>query len=131
SDKEAHEFIDRFYRLRIREDGEIGDYLGENVSLLAPGDPTLFPFSGVWLGKDEVCEFFNLHKSLLTDREVKISKIIANNDSIAVVLEESGKLADNGEAVHLKRYELIQLVGYCKIGRISIYMDTYPLTQKL
>lgn len=129
SDREAHEFIDRFYRLRIQEEGNVEDYLDEQVSILAPGDPDIFPFSGAWVGKQQVCEFFNIHNSMLLDRKAEVNQIIANNDSIAAIIEESGKRPDTEEGVRVKRYELIQLVGDGKIGRISIYMDTFPLTK--
>ncbi len=128
SDIEAAVFVQHFYAERVWESGEVADFLDESVTLIAPGNPDKLPFSGVWIGKDNVLEFIDIHKKGLNNRTIAISSIIANNDTIAVVLEESGTNPDSGELVTLKRYDLIQLAEINKIGSITIYVDTYPFT---
>ncbi len=128
SDMEATLFVKKFYEERLWEKGEVSDYLADSVNLIAPGNPDCMPFSGIWIGTKEVLQFMAIHNRLLTNRTITIENILANNDVIAVVLEESGTIAETEEEITIKRYDLIQLAETHKIGSITIYADTYPLS---
>jgi len=127
-DRVAQDIVERFYRLRVGGVDDVEDFLDDQVSLLAPGNPDLLPFSGAWIGKEEVMTVFRIHRAALTNQEITLEKVIANHGSVAIRLTERGNLADTGRAVELMRYELVQLTDDNKIGKVSIYVDTYPLT---
>lgn len=128
TDSVAHDLVEKFCGL-VQEGGEVSGHLDDQISVIVPGNPDVLPFSGVWIGKQEIGECLNLVNSVILDRTVEIKQITANNGSVAVVSEEDGKLASNGESVHLKKYELFQLTENDKIGRISVYLDTFPIAQ--
>ncbi len=125
---DAVAFIEKFYAERDSEQGDVAKLMDDNITLIAPGNPEIIKFSGVWIGKESVLEFFNIHKELFSDRSVSITKIIANNDFIAVGLEESAVLNITGEKVTFSRYELFQMAGCDKAASITIYIDTRPLS---
>jgi ketosteroid isomerase-like protein len=126
SDVDSANFIEQFYK-DITAGAAIDDYLAENANALIPGDPTTIPFSGYWFGKDQVKDYYTIRNKILEDREFTTEQILANNNNVVAVTNERVKLKATTDEVKLYSITLFQLTENCKIGRISVFMDTLSL----
>jgi ketosteroid isomerase-like protein len=121
----AHECVETLIG-RLEDGRDIADLLDERVEIYAPGDATQFPLGGVWMGPTEVAAYFQRSQRWLADREPRVEQVVANNGSVAVISSANG-MTVAGEPTRYRQYDLVQVTGAGKIGRVTSFVDTYPL----
>jgi ketosteroid isomerase-like protein len=76
------------------------------------------PMEGTWRGRNEVVEGTRKNFALVSGQQPEIEAMIAQGDSVAVLLRESGVLKSNGQAYSLRGVQWFTFVEG-KIKRID------------
>jgi predicted ester cyclase/ketosteroid isomerase-like protein len=100
--------------------------LAEDAVLSAPGSPDRTPFSGVWIGDDQIVEFFERYNAALANRHQILRSVIVNGNWAGVVTTESGRRND-GNSIEIRKAELYR-ISSDKIVQAYLYVDTPRLT---
>jgi hypothetical protein len=97
------------------------------VSIFVPGDVSKFLLGGVWMGPAEVSKYFQRYNQWLAGRDARVEQVVANNGAVAVITTANGPSIARAQPLRFRKYDLIQVNGAGKIGRITAFLDTYPL----
>src|SRR5579872_1764691 len=76
-----------------------GESMADDVELHIHG---FSPMDGTWRGRDEVVEATRKNFALLSGQQPEIEGMIAQNDSVAVLLRESGVLKSTRQAYSIR-----------------------------
>jgi hypothetical protein len=147
---EAKQMVVQFYALLDQNDGNITTAEAEKMfvplnyslpqtqaALIVPGDPSVLPFAGMFLGVDQVVQGIQLRrKSLAADPSplrVNASWIVQGG-SVAVQYRWHAVTAGTPQRIDCEAVDYFQITNTAnglRIGRLTQFFDTYNVTMAI
>lgn len=121
----ARDLVQRFYQVFP----DVDELLDDRASALLPGDSRRLRFAGHWRGRAEFGQMSAYLDAALEVEDANARHLLAENGSVAVVLDLHGTFRPTGRSVDaLPAVDFFQVTGDGKIGRFSRFFDTHLLT---
>ena len=110
----------------IRSGDDVSGLFDDRAIVFVPGDQDVLPIAGAWVEREEISELLSRSRQFFSDRQSTTALTAAQAGSVGIQTEESATLPDGRRAI-FDQYLLAQVGASGKIGRLTYYLDTYPL----